>query len=322
MPTLLDRISVYDGSVSFAETIGRGDRVAIVGLGPGGIDCARHLLDCCQLSHSIDLFSRHGRISKVQWRHAPRGHHDAEIERIIQDFERQGRVTLMQVFRAFAPLFRAADPVCDFATLRRIPTDTLAVLRRDIADAQANGPAYRDVLEGIGARMPRLWRCLPLSERKRLPRRLLRLFYVFRHAMPIETAGWLADRLDAGILRVGRLMQPISIRLRRFEASLLLLPGGRTVATYDQLVIATGPEWRLTEGRSPLIQQMLSEGWGVADPFGGFETGNFELTTVENVFAIGGLVRGEDFAVHSVPALVRHSRAIESTIRRRLVKPD
>ena len=88
---------------------------------------------------------------------------------------------------------------------------------------------------------------------------------------------------------------------------------------YRWIVLATGTEYCVTRSENPLIRQLLET--GLARPcfagdleIGGLETTNLQLNGLPDVFAMGALVRGEDFAVHSFPALVRHAKSIVKTL--------
>ncbi len=313
-----EHVSFYDGSLSFADKIKSGSRIGIVGIGPGGVDSARYCAECLEPAKPVDLFSRNGRLSKVQTINSPDTSFDAKIEAIVLVLEASRPVRLQKVAALFAPVFKKADPLFDYKKVTRHRRNVLAALLDDIQAALANGPPYRHVLEAIGARAPRIWRCLSPESKELFRKRYLRLYYVFRHAMPIEAARWLARNLEDGTVRVSRLLKPIAITPEGLVAVIGRLPGGHTLRTYDHIVIATGPEWDLKKGGGKLIQQLLRDGLATADPMGGFTTSNFELSLSPGLFAMGGNVRGEDFAVHSLPALVRHAKGIETTIRQRI----
>ena len=144
--------------------------------------------------------------------------------------------------------------------------------------------------------------------------------------MPMGAARWLAARLAEARLRVGKLMSPVTVSSDGISVSLDILPGGAASVRYDRFVIATGPEYRLSKSRNPLIRQMLECGLaklcvarssdGRDVELGGFLTSGLELVDLPRVYAMGAAVRGEYFAVHSFPALRRHARMILDGIER------
>jgi uncharacterized NAD(P)/FAD-binding protein YdhS len=245
------------------------------------------------------------------------GYADA-VESAVREFEEAGVVSLAHASSVLARLFANADPTFDYTEITAPPADALMALEEDIRLARLDQPLYRHVLEAVGARMPRIWRCLAPADKAVFSEEYLRLYYVFRHAMPIEAAEWLAGNLREGRIRVGRLARRVAADRQPMEAQVQFGLAGLETVSYDHLVLATGPEWNVTKVETGLIPQLLRDGIASPDPMGGFATRDFELAAAPNVFALGGNVRGEDFAVHSLPALVRHAKAIEGTIRSRL----
>jgi uncharacterized NAD(P)/FAD-binding protein YdhS len=314
---LPDYMSVYDGSLRFADRLDRGARIVIVGTGPGAIDCARYCVERDLSPFQIDLISSHGWLSRVQTKNLPDAAYEAPVENVVRRFERVGRVSLAEAAAAFLPVFTAADPTFDFVRLAMAVEDPLETLRLDVEQARRDRPQYRHVLEAIGTRMPRIWRCLSDADQELFDKTHKRLYYTFRHAMPIETGEWLIARLEAGALRIAR--EPVwTARETDMLAEAFFMPGGRQQVRYEHVVVATGPQWDLCESATPLQEHLLRSGLAKKHKRGGFETVNFELANSPNIFGMGGQVRGEDFAVHSLPALVRHAAAIEAIIAQRL----
>jgi uncharacterized NAD(P)/FAD-binding protein YdhS len=179
--------------------------------------------------------------------------------------------------------------------------DPLTRLREDIAEAESGGPAWRLALEAIGAHAPRIWRWLGPLQQERFLREedglWQRLYYVKRHAQQRGTAVWLRERMEEGRITVG------SARDGNLPA-------------YDRIVVATGPEYHALRNSNPLIRQMLRDGLAqsCAAPsgyeLGGLWTRNLQLANSPGIWAMGSLVRGEEFAVHGYPSLERHARII------------
>jgi hypothetical protein len=135
--------------------------------------------------------------------------------------------------------------------------------------------------------------------------------------MQMPTANWLASQLALEKITVGKLGTAGVVYLsnRYAHAKVDLLPGGARQLTSDWVVVATGPEYRLSQSKNPLVRQLLDTRLATAcriDNFevGGFATTNLELDGLPGVYAMGAMVRGEDYAVHSFPALKRHAEVI------------
>ncbi len=297
-------LSFYTGDSSFARKISPSDRVGVLGTGPGAIDVARFLIEEAGVEQPVTLHSRNGLLSAVQTEHGADEEVLREMERIVRELEGAGgAVALEEVAARFGGFLRSVDPAFDYEAIEREGSEGggLALLSRDIEAARAGGPAWRLGLEAIGQYAPRIWRLIGPEQQARLLRHpaWMRLYYTKRHAMQMGTAVWLAERM-----REGR------IEVLRAEA------GGDGLRGYDRVVVATGPEYRASLTRNPLLRQMLST--GLARPcrsddgfeLGGLQTRDYQLADAPGIWAMGSLVRGEDFAVHAYPALARHARAI------------
>jgi uncharacterized NAD(P)/FAD-binding protein YdhS len=317
----LEHVYSYTGSALVPPADGFGGRLGVIGNGPGALDCARYVLEHFNLSYPVDLFSRQGLLSKVQTIDPPDLIYDPLVESIVQDLERRRPITLQCAIEAFAGVFKKADAKFDFAKITGRPRSTLEALREDIRDARSNGPLYRHVLESIGSRFFRIWRCLLRSEKRDFAEKFKSLYYRFRHAMPIESAEWLADKIETNQIRIGRLLPKIKKGRNGWLTSVKFDNETVEEIEYSTLFNATGPNYDFTQSSSTLIRNLLKDGLAEADPLGGFVTVNFELVGSPNVFATGAALRSEYFAVHSMPALSRHSEVIESTIRNRFLRP-
>jgi hypothetical protein len=178
--------------------------------------------------------------------------------------------------------------------------DPLVQLSIEIDNARSDGSAWRLALEAIGRHAPAIWRLFPEYEKATFAKSdWLRLYYVKRHAMQMGTALWLQKMIKSKRIVVG------------------LPPPG----AFDRLVVATGPEYRSSQTTNPLIRAVIDSGIGrpcfAADgtELGGLKTANLQLVGARGIWAMGALVRGEEFAVHSYPALARHARIIVGQLK-------
>jgi uncharacterized NAD(P)/FAD-binding protein YdhS len=294
------RVSCYTGDSRFADRIDVNDRVTVLGTGPGAIDVARYLIEEHGVEGPIRLVSRHGLLSAVQTAEGPPQSLVEEAGVIVSRLEVSPEKPPLGLLGA---RLRIVMRGFDFGRLLREArlADPLTQLRRDIEDAANGGPAWRLGLEAIGVYAPRLWRWMGPEQQERLMKEedglWMRLYYTKRHAMQRGTSLWLAARMAEGRITMGR------------------APGSE-LPVHDRLVVATGPEYRVSRSRNPLMRQMPAE--GLARPhaapsgyeIGGLRTHNFGLPEAPGVWAMGSLLRGEDFAVHGYPSLARHAKVI------------
>jgi uncharacterized NAD(P)/FAD-binding protein YdhS len=289
----------YTGDSQFAAAIRPSDRVVVLGTGPGAIDVARYLI--CEAGHEtpVVLTSRHALLSAVQTLQPVPSELVAEIGAVVDGLERGRKpMTARQLGRFVGELMAKADPGYDYRRLRKTSNDVggaLRQLRLDIAEAAAGGPAWRLVLEAIGAQAPRLWRWIGTEEQAKFLQlsAWYRFYYTKRHAMQMGTAVWQEAQMSSGRIVVQK---------------------GKPFPAHDRLVVATGPEYRVNHSKSPLLKQMLAAGIGRAYcapssrfEIGGFETRGLQLEGSPGIWVMGALARGEDFAIHGYPALARHA---------------
>ena len=289
-------VSYYTGDGSFADGIGPSEQVGVIGTGPGAMDVARYLLEDRGHRSPIVLYSRQGLLSAVQTPRPVERRLQKTVGALVTELEeRAGPVSLEALAAQFEPLLRREDASFRFSALLE-RSEPVAQLRRDLEEAAQGGPAWRMVLEAIGAFAPRLWRRMGPGEQERFMTNQLwlRLYYVKRHAMQSQTARWLLEQMERGRVRVSTSR-----------------PAG------DRLVVATGPEYRVSRTTNPLVGQMVEARLAEAyrngpDGFeiGGLRTRGFQLVGAPGVWAMGALLRGEDFAVHGYPSLARHAKAI------------
>jgi uncharacterized NAD(P)/FAD-binding protein YdhS len=109
----------YTGTDLFARFIPKEARVLVVGVGPGGVDVSRVLVESGHTG-PITLASRSGRLPKVQ-RLEREYQFDALVQGKIEDLEVRSRtlpVTLEMLASAFHPVIQLAD-----RTRQTIPTE-------------------------------------------------------------------------------------------------------------------------------------------------------------------------------------------------------
>jgi uncharacterized NAD(P)/FAD-binding protein YdhS len=314
------RIRSYIGSSEFARDISARDNVLIVGAGPSGIDVARYLLDSGTTGR-VDVVSTSGRLSTVLPVQSPTPGMLDEIRAIRDSAGHPGTVALTELSRLLLPIFRRYERRFSFEMLNRNRGNALTWIADQLALAESPRPTWLTMVEAVGRYGPQWWRLLSAKDKLIFQKKWQSQYHAIRYGMPISTARWIANQLAQGRLRVGKASRDILVTDQQVSLTAEFLPGGSEFAVYDWLVLATGPEYRLSRSESPLIRQILST--GLAKPYligdidiGGFVTKDLELVELPNVFAMGALVRGEDFAVHSFPALARHARVIADGLRR------
>ena len=316
------RVNYYNGATEFTRWIRPHEPVMVLGTGPSGIDVARHLIEQEGHQAPIYLVSRTGTLSAVQLA-SPAPKELVDEIRDTLEYLKRGQVTRLDLLRHFfEPVFEAYDPNFQLELLGATPPDALADLVAKIEQAARNEPRWRLAVDAFGSLSPEIWRALDEYAKVEFieNKPLVRAYYTNRHAMQPATARWLAGVMKTGQVRVGSVGQGvIQVGDHGVATPVTLLPGGAVEVNAEHLVVATGPQYELSKSRNPLIRQLLDE--GLAETYqigqreiGGFRTQGLEVVGMPGVFAMGALVRGEDYAVHSFPALARHAKIIADAL--------
>lgn len=142
--------------------------------------------------------------------------------------------------------------------------DVMIALRADVRRAREEGLDWRSAFDALRSHHHRIWRNLPLDERRRFLRHARPYWEVHRHRMAPQVASRIEAALASGQLRIrpGRLEtvvpQPdgsgLSVCLRPRE--------GEAVVGFDvdAVINACGPECDLRRVRHPLVRQLLDRG--------------------------------------------------------------
>ena len=192
----------------------------------------------------------------------------------------------------------AVPPGPKFMSVEAAPQSILGLLRlvrREIARGEEEGRDWRSVIDSLRPDTQRLWRGLPLEEKKRFMRHMRAWWDVHRHRM----APSIAARIDAAIKRGqlsvqrARLARMISKR-EGVEVEILPVNAEKVrVMTVARIVNCSGPVADISRLKMPLIRELLDRGAAKADPL------NLGLDVSEEgaVIDASGRVSGRVFAV-------------------------
>ncbi|MDP1931970.1 MAG: FAD/NAD(P)-binding protein [Gammaproteobacteria bacterium] len=192
----------------------------------------------------------------------------------------------------------------------------LRTVREMIRSAELQGHDWRDVIGGLRAATPRLWKQLPVAERRRFLRHLAPYWDTHRHRAAVPIARQVQQELGSGILKIkaGRLLA-----LRREGESWQADICGRGASgiqtlTAAMIVNCTGPSSDLESVKDPLISSLVQQGRLCADPIGiGVEVDE-EYRLLDNkgagqpgFFYVGPLLRAGLWEATAVPELRMHA---------------
>ncbi|HEX7790459.1 MAG TPA: FAD/NAD(P)-binding protein [Afipia sp.] len=221
------------------------------------------------------------------------------------------------------------DPFGDFASdPARTALSLLRHIRQAISEAASEGLSWHPVLDQLRLQGSDIWRALPLRERARLIHHLRPFWdtYRFRIAPQVNdvilrriTDGTLvvraaSVRADAAGLSAGGDI-PVELRTRRSRAW--------EPASFDAIVIATGPAHGTVFESNSLLGQIGRDGLARPDPLGlGIDVDlqgraiDRDGHAAEALYVAGPLARGTFGELMGAPDLARHARNIAETLAR------
>ena len=205
---------------------------------------------------------------------------------------------------------------------------TLALLRhvrRAIAEAAREGKSWHPVLDQLRLQGFDIWRALPLNERAKLIRHLRPFWDTYRFRIAPQVDAVIARRISEGTL----IIQAASVRTSKQQGPALSveLRARRSAtwepASFDAIVLATGPAHGTVFSSNPLLGQMSGDGLARPDPLGlgvdvdvkGRAIGR-DGRAAETLFVVGPLARGTFGELMGAPDLARHARNIAETLAR------
>lgn len=292
--------------------------IGIIGTGLTAVDIAVTLA-AQGYRGAIDMFSHTGHLPFVRGRQGPEHRLRHLTGEALTRLSHHGarKVSLRMVLRLLRAELR--DVGCHWRELLRQDDTPVARLRSELAAAGEVRPWQR-VLSATNDVIEQVWHGLPGADRQLVMKRYARAWMARRAPMPPENARILLQMIATGQLR----LLAGTPSFDRSDPSCLraAFPGSATACRYDHVVNATGAaRWVEREQDSPLLWQLLQDGYAVQDPMGGicvdFATGAVIDEDNEpdwNMRALGHVTSGTYFFVSSLEMIARRAQHIASHI--------
>ena len=201
---------------------------------------------------------------------------------------------------------------------KRTPLSMLRSVRRAIAAEERSGGDWRAVVDGIRPLTQEIWQSWPLREQERFLRHLRIFWETSRRRVPPEVAA--VVKAFEGTGRLTRAAGRITAIEKRGDGRFRILverSGRRSVLEADWIVNCTGPQVNVPKLDDALIRSLLEAGTiaphptriGVAASADG-RVVDARGVAQDNLFALGGLLRGVLYETISVPELSLQVRAL------------
>lgn len=292
--------------------------IGIIGTGLTAVDIAVTLA-AQGYRGAIDMVSHTGQLPFVRGRQGPQHrlrHLTGEaLTRLRQNGAR--KVSLRMVVRLLRAELR--DVGCNWRDLLRQDDTPVTRLRSELAAAAEVRPWQR-VRSATNDVIEQAWHGLPGADQQLVMKRYARAWMARRAPMPPENARILLQMIDTGQLRL--LAGTPSFDRSDLACLRTTFPDGGPARRYDHVINATGAaRWVEQQQDSPLLWQLLQDGYAVPNPMGGicvdFATGAVIDEDNEpdwNMRALGHITSGTYFFVSSLEMIARRAQHIASHI--------
>jgi uncharacterized NAD(P)/FAD-binding protein YdhS len=232
---------------------------------------------------------------------------DRDRAPLVHTLSRRGLVPLSQSFHRIDPSeIELQDDGAKLLAAAHSLRGLLRTIRRLVAETEARGGDWRQVIQLVRHWAQPLWRALPKTERRRFVRHLLAFWSVHRHRQPPQSAERLEQLREDGRLEVkaGR-VQKIAERDGRIKV--WWEPRGAPAADCESLQVdwvinGLGPDYVLERSIDPLTQSLLKSGMITADPLQlGLRTGEHgacidrQGQVSERLFYLGPMLRADNW---------------------------
>ncbi|CDG85147.1 hypothetical protein GJA_4540 [Janthinobacterium agaricidamnosum NBRC 102515 = DSM 9628] len=293
------------------------ERICIIGSGLTAVDIAVTLA-AQGFGGVIDMVSNSGHLPFVrglqgpqhQLRHLTR----AALASLTRDATRKS--SLRAVFRLLRAELRAVG--CCWRGLlfdRATPVDRL---RSEVA-AAGQVRSWQRVLAATNDVIEQAWHALPASDQQLVMKRFARAWMARRAPMPASNGRTLLNMIEAGQLS----LLAGAPSFERGDADCLsAVHADGAQHRYDYVINATGAaKWVECKQDSPLVWQLLQDGYAVADPRGGIRVDFVTGAVIDednepdwNMRALGHLTSGTYFFVSSLEMIARRAQHIADDV--------
>lgn len=290
------------------------NHICIIGTGLTAVDIAVTLA-AQGYSGKIDMISNSGHLPFVRGRPGPAHQLRYMTTAALMGLSQNGtrKSSLRAIFRLLRAELRAVG--CSWRELLYNHATPVERLRSELAVAAEVRPWQR-VLAATNDVIEQAWHSLPSSDQQLVMKRYARAWMARRAPMPANNALILLAMIDTGQLQ----LLAGTPSFDRSDPSCLRagLAAGDASRRYEHVINATGAaKWVEGEQDSPLIWQLLQDGYAVTDPMGGirvdFATGAVIDEDNEpdwNMRALGHITSGTYFFVSSLEMIARRAQRI------------
>lgn len=208
------------------------------------------------------------------------------------------------------PLLRAAS-----VSMRQL----FHVVRQITRDTERRGGDWREAVTFVRTVAPKLWSRLSHTERKRFLRHVRPYWDIHRHRLPPSTRA-AVDELQSAhrlIVHAGKILQ---MEPKGNQVRVVWRPRGReesAVLVVDRVINCTGPDYRCTASREPLVQDLIANGLIQPDPLGiGLLTaGNGGIVNLfgratRGLYYVGPMLRADHWEATAVHELREHAERL------------
>jgi uncharacterized NAD(P)/FAD-binding protein YdhS len=214
------------------------------------------------------------------------------------------------------PLLRAAS-----VSMRQL----FRLVRQISRDTERRGGDWREAVTFVRSVAPRLWARLPTGERKRFLRHVRAYWDIHRHRLPPSTRAAVDELRSARrlIIHAGKILR---LESNGNQVRVIWRPRGNeqsAVLVVDRVINCTGPDYRCTASRDPLVRDLIANGLIQPDDLGiGLQTApnggvvNLFGRATRGLYYVGPMLRAEHWEATAVQELREHAENLAQVLAR------
>jgi uncharacterized NAD(P)/FAD-binding protein YdhS len=288
-----DASNVVEDPWCDTETGSRDETVLMVGTGLTMADIVASTVQTGHRPTRMYAISRHGLVPPRQtaFRHS---HSEFDPQPLL----RAASVSIRQLFRLVRQISRATED---------------------------RGGDWREAITFVRTIAPKLWVRLPNNERQRFLRHVRAYWDIHRHRLPPSTRAAVDELRTARrlVVHAGKILR---LEPQADQVRVVWRPRGQqqsAVLVVDRVINCTGPDYRCTASRDPLVQDLIANGLIQPDALGlGLRTApngglvNLFGRATRGLYYIGPMLRADHWEATAVQELREYAEHLAHELAR------
>lgn len=201
--------------------------------------------------------------------------------------------------------------------------ELLSLFKSELKKLNKFGISAEPLIDALRPNTQRIWQSLTIEEKRIFMKRLRHLWGVARHRIPFLSYDYIQKERIANRLEIlaGKVVD-LSINENGVLATIYDKKNKTQLhSTFAQVINCTGPETKIEKSGNELLIQLKSDGFIVQDDLqlgievnDSYQVINSQNQEQENIYAIGGLLKGKLWESTAINELRAQAKSISSSI--------